>query len=183
MNQLRLMALISTALVMAAVTAASAGQSLYGRDRGGVEVTYDDAAWQASELASRPYFVCIAPDCGSASCLVISSLDPDFATWPDPIDKTALDALDGIFLAYEQAGGHDDAAILRPTSAVSIGDRETLVNVIRSTTALGGYLSSKYMFRDGGDTHIVTCEGDEESITALQTRIEALVGAIRVAHP
>jgi len=100
-----------------------------------------------------------------------------------PIDKTALDALDGIFLAYEQAGGHDDAAILRPTSAVSIGDRETLVNVIRSTTALGGYLSSKYMFRDGGDTHIVTCEGDEESITALQTRIEALVGAIRVAHP
>jgi hypothetical protein len=51
--------------------------------------------------------------------------------------------------------------------------------VIRYGLADGGYLSSKYIFRDGGDTRIVACEGDETSITASKARIEALIGAIK----
>ena len=162
---------------LAALSVASAGESHYGSAKSGVEITYDDAQWAASELI-YPYFTCIAPDCGSASCLVIRSLDPDFAKWPETIDKASLEALDDIFLEYEQSGGHD-AEIVQPLSAVTIGGRETLVSVIRSKSAGGGFLSSKYMFRDAGDTRIVTCEGDEESITALKGRIEALIGAIK----
>jgi hypothetical protein len=163
---------------LAALNVASAGESHYRSAKDGVEITYDDAQWAASELI-YPYFTCIAPDCGSASCLVIPSLDPDFAKWPETIDKASLDALDDIFLEYEQSGGRDDAEIVQPVSAVTIGGRETLVSVIRSKSAGGGSLSSKYMFRDAGDTRIVTCEGDEESITALKGRIEALISAIK----
>ena len=157
---------------------ASAGQSLYRGDSSGVEITYDDAQWKASELLSYPYFTCIAPDCDSDSCLVVTSLDPDFAKWPETIDKASLDALDGTFLAYEKSGGHE-AEIVDPTRALTIGGREMLVSVIRYKLTGFDFLSSKYVFRDAGDTRIVTCEGLQESLTALKSRIEALIGAIK----
>ncbi len=174
----RLTALLSAVALLTLPTVASAGQSIYRSVKSGVEITYDDAQWQASELI-YPYFTCIASDCGSASCLIVTSLDPDFASWPETIDKAALDALDGIFLAYEKSGGHAEAEIVHPTSQLTIGGRETLLNVIGYKLAGHDFRSSKYMFRDAGDTRIVTCEGDEESITALQTRIESLLDGIK----
>ena len=178
MNERRLVAPIAAALGAAAVGAAVAGQSFYGGDGSGVEIKYDDAQWEATELGSYPYFSCIASDCDATTCLVITSLNPDFAKWPETADKASLAALDGIFLEYQKSGGDSDAEIVEPTSVSAIGGRDTLVSVIRYNMAGGGFLSSKYMFRDANDTRIVTCEGDEKSITASKVRIETLVGAI-----
>jgi hypothetical protein len=170
---------LATAIGAAAVDVASASQSVYGGAKSGVEISYDDAQWQATELATYPYFTCIAPDCDSATCLVITSLDPTFAKWPETIDKASLAALDDIFLKYEKSGGHEEAELVEPESLLTIGGRQTLVSTIRMKMAGDGYLSSKYMFRDAGDTRIVTCEGDEKSITASKARIETLIGAIQ----
>ena len=179
MSKLWRIGLIAAVLCGAAVDVASAEQTLFRSDSSGVRIAYDNAEWEASELASYPYFACIAPDCFAATCLVVTSLSPDFAEWPATIDKASLDALDEIFLEYEKSGGHDNATIVQPTSAVTIGGREVLVNVIGAKRGETVYLSSKYMFRDAGDTRIVTCEGDEKSITASKGRIEALIGAIK----
>ena len=179
MTGLRLIGPIAVTLGAISVSPAAAGQGLYGGDGRGLEVAYDDAEWEATKLTSLPYFTCIAPDCDNASCMVIRSLSPDFAVWPETVDEASLAALDDIFLDYEKSGGHDEAEIVQPTGASTIGGRETLVSVIARKTADTRFLSSKYMLRDGGDTRMVTCEGDEKSITASKARIEALIGAIK----
>ena len=99
------------------------------------------------------------------------------------MDKASFAALDDTFLEYEKSGGHAEAEIVRPTSPFTIGGRETLLSVIGYKLAGFDFRSSKYMFRDAGDTRIVTCEGDEESITALDDRIEALIGGIKFPSP
>ena len=179
MRKLRFIGPLAAALCVSAVNVATAGQSHYTSDGKGVEITYDDAQWQASALGVLPYFTCNAQDCYATTCLVIGSLDPDFAKWPESMDKASLDALDGIFLTYEKSNGHDEAEIVQSTSPLTIGGRETLVSIIRTKSAETGYLSSKCVFRDGGDTRIVTCEGDEKSMTAYRARVDALIGAVK----
>lgn len=179
LGRFRLIGLIAVVFVIAGVNIASAGESKYGPDATGIELTYDDSQWRASTLASRPFFTCTAEDCEELTCLIVSSANPDLAHWPERLDKAALDAMDATFLEYEKSGGHAEASIVFPTSVVKIAGRDTLVNIITSHIGAFPALSSKYVFRDGGDTHIVTCEGFEEAITAAKDRIETLVGAVR----
>lgn len=178
MSTLRLFGLVFAAIAVA-TSAAWGAQKTYRNDEIGVEIAYDDKEWDAKVLASYPYFVCIAADCVSASCLVITSLDPDFAAWPETMDKASLEALDEVFLEYEKTNGGSDSKILEPTSLVTLGGRDTLVNVVGAKFDSFGTLSPKYMFRDAGDTRIVTCEGDKDSVEASKARIETLIGAIK----
>ena len=168
---------VALAAWMAGASLAQAGQSSFGEQADGVVVSYDNTQWDASKLVGHPYFVCNAPDCGTASCMVMASLDPDFAAWPDKIDEASLAALQDIFLTYEKAGGHSDAEVVTPMQAAKIGSHDTLYVAI-GTKAAGGLLSSRYMIREAGDTRIVTCEGNADSLSKLKPQIDALVGGI-----
>jgi len=156
---------------------AHAGQSTFGKAADGVVISYDDTQWEAAKMVGNPFFTCSAPDCGTASCMVMASLNPDFAAWPDKVDEASLAALQDIFVAYEKDGGHDDAAAVAPMQAMKIGSHDILYVAI-GTKAAGGLLSTRYMIREAGDTRIVTCEGDADSLGKLKPQIDALVGGI-----
>ncbi|MEO6606838.1 MAG: hypothetical protein ABIN69_00035 [Aestuariivirga sp.] len=168
---------VALAAWMAVAGMAQAGQSSFGEKADGVVVSYDNTQWDASKLVGHPYFVCNAPDCGTASCMVLASLDPDFAVWPEKIDEASLAALQNDFLDYVKSGGHNDAEVVAPMQAVKIGSHDVIYGAIANKKS-DGSLSSRYMMREAGGPRIVTCEGDAGDLTKLKPQIDILVGGM-----
>ena len=168
--------LVAAAVCVGFAGLAQAGQSSFGEAHDGAVISYDDTQWEATKMV-YPYFTCKAPDCGAASCMVIASLDPDFAKWPETADAASLAALQEVFLADAKSGGHGEAKVVVPMQPAKIGSHDTLFVAI-ATNSYGGWLSSRYMIREAGDTRIVTCEGDADSLSKLKPQIDALVGGI-----
>ncbi len=176
MLKLKHIALLSVILV-AAAGSSNAGQSKFGKESDGVVVTYDDTVWEAKDLGSNPYFFCISPECGSASCIVVPSLNPDYAQWPTEIGADSLASLGNVLLNHEKDGGHSEAEIVEPVKQVTIGKHEALSISIRTKSG-GPWLSTRYMIKGTSDTHMVPCEGDEASMTAMKGQIETLISGM-----
>ena len=170
-------ALVAAAVCVGFAGLAQAGQSSFGEAHDGAVISYDDTQWEATDLVGYPYFTCKAPDCGAASCLVLASVKPDFPAWPEKIDAASLAALQDFFVAEQKSGGHSDTEVAVPMQAVKIGSHDTLYEATRVTLS-DGSMSSRYMIREAGDTRLVTCEGDADSLSKLKPQIDALVGGI-----
>lgn len=155
-----------------------AGQSTFGDENDAAMVTYDTAAWNAKELAGLPYFECAPDDCGSASCLIIVSANPDFVKWPATIDSASLAALDEIFVNYEKQGGHDKAKVLEPMHPVTFGKHETLSMTIGIEDLSTGWIATRHLMNEAGSARIITCEGDASAMTAYKEQIGKLIEGI-----
>jgi hypothetical protein len=157
---------------------ALAGQTTFGDANDAAMVTYDTDVWTAKELANLPYFECAPDDCGSASCLVIVSANPSFVKWPETINSASLAALDEIFVNNEKQGGLDKAKVLEPMHPITFGKHDTLSMTIGIEDLSTGWVATRHLMNEAGNTRIVTCEGDAPAMAAYKEQIGKLIEGI-----